>query len=173
MVRAMRILVIVAGLGATIGFAADPQEPPKPKIEIHWVELNRVKGLTVDRSAHSGSDTQNDYYPHTKPAMILGREDVAATHLKQLDWEMNGGVVQHFIVTLVLTKDARDRLAKTCPGKTARVTVAVDGKYWGWDHYTTENETDVLNGWKSTDYSPSMGLMRRVDAERIIDALSR
>jgi hypothetical protein len=170
MARAICILVTFAGFGATNAFAAEPKEPPKPKIEVHWVELFPVKGLTVDRSVHSGSDTENDYYPHAKPAMILSREDVADARLKQIDWMMNGGVVHHYIVTLVLTKEARDRLAKSCPGKTARIAVAVDGKYWGWDHYTTDNEADVSEHWRSKNYSPSMGLMRRVDAERIIDA---
>ncbi|MFO0881684.1 MAG: hypothetical protein U0840_30670 [Gemmataceae bacterium] len=170
MVRASRILVIFAGFGATIGFAAEPKEPPKPKIEIHWVELFPVKGLTVDRSAHNGSDTRNDYYPHTKPAMILSREDVAVARLDKFDWMMNGEVVQHYSVTLALTKEARVRLAKSCPGKTARITVAVDGHYWGWDHYTTDNEAAISERWKSKNYSPSMGLMSRANAERIINA---
>ena len=170
MVSAICILVLVAGFGATIGFAAEPKEPPKPKIEIHWVELFPVKGLTVDRSAHNGSDTRNDYYPHTKPVMVLSRKDVADARLKQFDWLMNDKVVRHYIVTLVLTKEARDRLAKSSPGKTAHITVAVDGHYWGWDHYTTDNEADVSERWKSKNYSPCMGLMPRADAERIINA---
>lgn len=164
----IRMLLIFAASCTTIGYAAEPKEPPKPKIEIHWVEPFPVKGLTVDRSAHNGSDTQNDYYPHTKPAMTLSREDVADVRLKQIDWFMNGEVVHHYVVTLVLTKETRDRLAKSCPSKTTRITIAVDGHYWGWDHYITDNAADVSERWRSKNYSPTMGLMPRAEAERIM-----
>lgn len=169
MAGAIRVWVIFACLGL-IGFAAEPNERARPNIEFHWAELFPVKGLTVDRSVHSGSDTQNDYYPHIKPAMILSREDVAHAKLEKIDWLMNDVVIHHYVVTLVLTKEARERLAKGCPGKTARVTVAVDGKYWGWDHYITDNEANVSERWRSTNYSPSMGLMPQADAERIVNA---
>lgn len=172
MVPALRLLAIFAGCtcGATIGFAAEPKEPPKPKVEIRWVERFRVEGLTVDRSVHPGGDTENDYYPHAKPAMILGREDIVEARLQHFDWLMNDVVVHHYSVTLVLTKDARERLAKSCPGKSARITVAVNGRYWGWDHYSTDNDADVSERSKAKNYNPCIGLMPQADAESIINA---
>lgn len=170
MATTLRMLAVFAGCGAPIAFAAEPNEPPKPKVEIRWVERYPVKELTLDRSAHNGSDTRNDYYPHIKPAMILGREDVSAARMQKVDWEVGGKVVHHYVVTLELTKEARVRLAKSCPGKTARITVAVDGHYWGWDHYATDDAADVADRWKAKNYSPCMGLMPRADAERIVNA---
>ena len=172
MVSALRILAIFAGFvcGATIGFAAEPKEPPKPKVEIRWAERFRVEGLTVDRSVGTSGDTENEYYPHAKPAMILSRKDIAEARLKQFDWLMNDVIVHHFSVTLVLTKEARERLAKSCPGKSARITVAVNGKFWGWDYYMTDDDADVSERWKAKNYSPCIGLMPRANAESIINA---
>ena len=120
MVSALRILAIFAGVvcAAMIGFAAEPKEPPKPKVEIRWVEGVRVEGLTVDRIVGDSGDSPG-YYPHAKPAMILTAKDIVEARLKKFDWLMSGVVVHHYSVTLVLTKDARERLAKSCPGKSA------------------------------------------------------
>ncbi len=173
MVSALRLLALITGYicGATFAFAAEPKELPEAKVEIHWVELFRKEGLTVDRSVFdSGGDSENDYYPHAKPAMTLSRKDIADIRLQQYDRPGNGVVNHYYLVTLVLTKDARERLAKSCPAKSARVSVAVDGKYWGWDHYTTDDDADVSDHSKAKNYSPCMGLMSRAAADSIINA---
>lgn len=172
MANTLRPLIFLLGCagGAMIGFAAEPKELPKPKVAIHWVEHFPINGVTVERSVHSGSDTRNDYYPYIKPAMILTKEDVAETRLHQVDWPMNGSVAHLYVVSLVLTKDARERLARNCPSKSACVSTAVDDRFWGWDHYTTENAPEVSERWKASNYSPGMGLMSHAEAMRIVNA---
>lgn len=173
MFSVLRILAIFAEVAcaATIGFAAEPKEPPKPKVEIRWVERFRVEGLTVDRIVGDSGDSPG-YYPHAKPAMILTAKDIVEARLKKFDWLMSGVVVHHYSVTLVLTKDARERLAKSCPGKSAAITVCVDGLYSGWAHYTTDNDAKVSETSKAKNYNPSwyLGTMDRASAERYIKA---
>ena len=171
MVSALRLLAIFAGVAcvATIGFAAEPKEPPKPKVEIRWVESVRVEGLTVDRIVGDSGDSAG-YYPHAKPAMILTAKDIVEARLEKFDWLMGGVVVHHYSVTLVLTKDARERLAKSCPGKSARITVSVDGIFTGWSHYTTDNDAKVSETSKAKNYNPSLRNMDRASAESIIKA---
>ena len=172
MVSALRLLAIFAGVAcvATIGFAAEPKEPPKPKVELRWVEGVRVEGLTVDRIVGDSGDSAG-YYPHAKPTMILTTKDIVEARLERFDWVMNDVVVHHYSVKLVLTKDARERLAKSCPGKSARITASVDGIFTGWSHYTTDNDAKVSETSKAKNYNPSLGgSMSRAGAESIIKA---
>ncbi|MFN0053643.1 MAG: hypothetical protein ACKV0T_15800 [Planctomycetales bacterium] len=174
MVSALRLLAIFAGVAcvATIGFAADPKEPPKPKVEIRWVERFRVEGLTVDRIV-GDSDDSPGYYPHAKPAMILTAKDIVEARLSMFDWLMSGVVVHHYSVKMVLTKDARERLAKSCPSEPAAITVSVDGMYSGWTHYTIDNDAKVSEQLKAKNYNPTLGNMDRASAERIINAFKQ
>ena len=172
MVSALRLLAIFAGVACdtTIGFAAEPKEPPKPKVEIRWVERFRVEGLTVDRIVGESGDSPG-YYPHAKPVMILTAKDIVEARLSKLEWLMSGVVVHHYSGTLVLTKDARERLAKSCPGKSAAITVCVDGLYSGWAHYITDNDAKVPEQSKAENYNPSWYLgTDRASAESIINA---
>ncbi|MBM3983170.1 MAG: hypothetical protein FJ304_23435 [Planctomycetes bacterium] len=103
--------------------------------------------------------------------MILTAKDIVEARLNKFDWLMSGVVVHHYSVTLVLTKDARERLAKTCPGKSARITASVDGIFTGWSHYTTDNDAKVSEDLKAKNYNPSLGgSMSRAFAESIINA---
>ena len=174
MFSALRLLAIFTGVAcvATIGFAAEPKEPPKPKVEIRWVERFRVEGLTVDRIVGESGDSPG-YYPHAKPAMILTAKDIVEARLSKFDWLMSGVVVHHYSVKMVLTKDARERLAKSCPSETAAITVSVDGMYSGWTHYTTDNDAKVSEQSKAKNYNPTLGNMDRASAERIINAFQQ
>jgi hypothetical protein len=166
----LRVAAIFAACacGAAIGIAAEPKEQPKSKVELRWVESFRVEGLTADRGV---GDPDSPVYPHKTPALVLTRKDVAEARLNQHEWMMNDVVVPHYSVTLILTKEARDRLAASCPGKSARVTVAVDGRYWGWHHYTTDNDAKVSELCKAKNFNPYIGLMSsKAEAEHVVDA---
>ena len=170
MVSVRRVAAIFAGCvcGLAIATAAEPKEQPKPKVELRWVESFRVDGLTVDRGVGC---PESPIYPHKTPALVLTRKDVAEARLNQHEWLMNDVLVQHYSVTLVLTKEARDRLAGCCPGKSARVTILVDGRYWGWHHYTTDNDAKVSELSKAKNFNPYIGLMSsKAEAEHVVDA---
>lgn len=165
----LAILAVVA-CPATIGFAAEPKDPPTRKVELRWVEPFRVEGLTVDRIVGDSGDSPG-YYPHAEPAMILTAKDIVEARLERFDWVMNDVVVHHYSVKLVLTKDARERLAKSCPGESARITATVDGIFTGWSHYTTDNDAEVSEDLKAKNYNPSLGgSMSQAFAESIIKA---
>jgi hypothetical protein len=173
MLSQLRVVVIVAVCvsGASIGLAEEPKEDPKNRVELRWVERTFVEGLTEKQSIQASCASDDVVYPHKKPALVLARKDVAEARLNQHDLLMNGLVTHHYSVTLVLTKQAREQLAANCPDKSARVTVAVDGRYWGWAHYTTENDAKVSELCKARSFNPHIGFMSsKVEAEHIVDA---
>ena len=67
---------------------------------------------------------------------------------------MNWKLKTHYSVTLVLTKDAGDRLAAMCPGARAQLAVAVDGHYWGIDHYVKDRNAAVSELSKAENFNP-------------------
>ena len=164
------MLVAVCVSAAPIGLADEPKEKSTAKIELRWVERTCVDGVTEKQGIRE-SCGDNVIYPHKKPALVLGPKDVKEAHLKQFDLRMNDIVVHHYSVCLELTKEARERLAANCPAKTARITVVVDGKAWGWAHYTTDNDAKVSEECKARSFNPDIGFMSSKDeAQQIVDA---
>lgn len=150
-----------------------PNVMSKPKIELRWVESSRVENLTDEKGFPGSCDPKDTLYAHKKPALVLTSAEVAEARVTEHDLTRNGlGIF--YVVTLVLTKDARERLAANCPGKSARVTVVVNGRYWGWSHYTTDNEARVSESCIAKNFNASIGFMTsKSDAESIANACKK
>jgi len=146
-------------------------EKPRMKVEIRWVEPGRIEGLTEDKAIPASCDPANVVYPRKKPALVLTRAEVAEARLGQVDFPSSSGVLKNYSVTLVLTKDARDRLAAECPGKRAKLTVAVDGRFWGIHCYSTDNNDNVSEQCKAQNFNPFIGFFSsKDDADSIVNA---
>jgi hypothetical protein len=148
------------------------QEPPvkaKAKVELRWVESQRVEGLTEDEGFQSSCDPDSIVYPHKKPALVLTAAEVAEARLTD---HMIAGRA-NYLVTLHLTKEARDKLAATCEGKEMRLlTVVVDGKCWGLRRYEKDKDKPFVPAQaRAETFLPDVGFFSsKADAERLVDA---
>jgi hypothetical protein len=158
----------------SIGNDSDqPQVMPKPKVDLRWVESSFIENLTEKKGFPGSCDPKDTLYAHKKPALVLTAADVAEARVTEHDLTRNGlGILYN--VTLVLTKQARERLAADSPRNSARVTVAVNGRYWGWSHYTTDNNARVSESCLAKNFNASIGFMSsKSEAESIANAFRK
>jgi hypothetical protein len=170
----MRIVLGLALCSASIS-AAEDQEPlakPKAKVELRWLETKQVKDLTEDTGFPASCDPNDIVYPHRKPALVLTAAEVSAARLTKHDLTSNNlGVL--YIVTLHLTKEAREKLAATVEGNQMRLlTVVVDGKYWGGRRYEKDKDAKfVPEVARAETFLPDVGFFSsEAEAQRLVDA---
>lgn len=168
--RLCLLVITVCLVGLSRVMSEEPPKKPKMKVELRWLEMSRVEGLTEDKGIQASCETDDLLYPHRKPALEITREDVRGVLLTEHDLRKNGlGLL--YTVNFELTDEARKRLAANCPGQAARVTIGVDGRYWGWSHYITSDTALVSEACKARSYNPSVGfLSSKAEAEKIVEA---
>ncbi len=172
----VRVVVGLAGCTACVaaGGGEDPPAKPKAKVELRWVESERVTGLTEDEGFRATCDPKGIAYPHRKPALVLTKAEVAEVRLTKHDFSESGGPAELYWVTLHLTKVARDKLAAACGDQSRRaLTVVVDGKYWGTRRYEkgVGNDPLVPDAVRAETFNPGVGMFgSKAEAERLVDA---
>lgn len=150
-----------------------PPAPPKAKVEFRWVEGYRVEGLTEDKGFQSSCDPESIVYPHKNPVLVLTSADVAEVRLTQHDFSRNGLSSENFLVTLHLTKKARDTLAAAYADEESRLlTIRVDGKNWGVHRYEKRKEKEFVPAKaRAETFTPSVGFFSsKAEAERLVEA---
>ncbi len=171
MVRHNLVLVLLVACSITVP-AAGQDQPPKAKVELRWLERKRVEGLTEDKGFQSSCDPKDIVYLHKKPALTLTTAEVSEARLTRLDLTKNGLGVQ-YMVSLHLTKEARNKLAGTVEGKEMRLlTVVVDGKHWGVLRYEKDKDKQfVPEQAQAETFAPSIGYFSSEgEAQRVVDA---
>ena len=151
----------------------EPPPKPKAKVELRWVERNRVEGLTEERGFPSSCALNSDVFPHKKPALVITAADVAEARLTNLDLSRNGLSSENYMVTLHFTKEFRDKLATACGEKEERLlTVKVDSKYWGWQHYDKRKDKKLVPAQvRAETFVAEIGYFSsKAEAERVVDA---
>lgn len=149
-------------------------ETPKAKVELRWVESKRVEGLTEDKGFQSSCDPEAIVYAHKKPALTLTAKTVADVELKNLDLSKNGLSSNNYNVTLHLTPEARQELAKSCPGDdTQYLTVVIDGKFWGLRRYEKKDTSPgVPHQARAESFVPDVGFFSsEAEANRVAQAV--
>ena len=158
-----QIALLLATLFAAsaAAFAPPPAKPKeKARIEFRWLENSAIQGVTEEKGIRTTCGDELSY-PHSKP--VLTNVDVAGTRLTNTDFSRNGLSGDHFMVHFQLTKEARERLVKSCGNARFKVLgVFVDGKYWSAWNFQPQ---------KPNDFEPSAGFISsRAEAERIMAA---
>lgn len=166
---AMGLAVCLAGAAAAQG-----QEPAKSKarVELRWVEARPIDGLTEAKGFQSSCDPDDIVYPHKKPALSLTKAEVAEARLTHHDFSASG-LGHQYMVTLHLTKEARDKLAATVEGTQMRLlTVAVDGRFWGVRRYEKDKDAKfVPDQARAETFLPDVGFFSsEAEAQRLVDA---
>lgn len=153
----------------------EPAPKPKVKVEIRWVESKRIDGLTEEKGFQCSCDPDSIVYPHKKPALILTGAEVTEVRLTNHDFSKSGLSSENYNVTLHLTKEARDKLAASCPDDSERgLTIFVDGKPWGVHRYAKGKAATrgVPVQCCAETFLPDVGYFSsKAEAERLVDAL--
>lgn len=155
------------------GVEAPPPAAPKAKVEIRWVEGERVEGLTAEEGFQSSCDPDSIVYPHKEPALVLTVAEVVEARLTEHDFRSSGLSIV-YMVELHLTNEAREALAATCAGNETRMlTIMIDGRHWGVHRYEKDkNMPFVPEQAQAESFRPSVGFFSsRAEAERLVDAL--
>lgn len=167
---ALGLVVCLASIPAGLG--QDPPTRAKAKVELRWVETKHTEGLTEEEGFQSSCDPKDIVYPHKQPALVLTTAEVTQARLTEHDFRGSGSGMQ-YMVTLHLTKEARDRLAASCEGNQMRLlTVVVDGKYWGVRRYEKDPDKPfVPERARAESFHPEVGFFSSpAAAQRLVDA---
>jgi hypothetical protein len=102
-------------------------------------------------------------YPHKKPALVLSRASVTEARLTKHDFSSSGLSNANYMVTLELTKEAREMLLAQCESQEMRLlTVMVDGKPWGLRRYESDPDAAfVPAAARAATFTPDVGFFRR------------
>lgn len=175
--NARRMLRVAALLACGFVFLGmEPSAKPKVRVELRWVEQKRIDGLTEANGFQSSCDPDSIVYPHAAPALVLTPTEVAEARLKSHDLSGSGLSSENHMVTLHLTKQARDKLAATCDPNDRDMrllTVVVDGKFWGIHRYEIDPDKPfVPEQARAASFTPSVGFFSsKFEAQRVVDAL--
>lgn len=134
MQRSWRILLVLGLYPACSTNLLGEESPARPpvRVELRWVETSRIAGVTDDEGFQTSCDPMSVMFPHREPALVLTAADVTVARLSRHNFRDR----PHFLVTLELSRDARDRLARTCQNDEPQLlTVVLNGKYWGLRRY--------------------------------------
>lgn len=145
----------------------------KVKVELRWVENEQIEGLTEDEGFQCSCDPDDIVYPHKEPALVVTAADVIDVEMAEHDFSSTGLDSQYFMVTIHLTKEAREKLASKGRGSSKRlVTVAVDGKYWGVFPYVRSNrKSDTSKTSHASRFTPQVGYFSSyAEAKRLVDS---
>lgn len=173
---AISVRVVLGLLACAIGGWVSGQESPakKAKVELRWVESKKIEGVTEDKGFQCSCDPEDIVYPHKKPALVLTAAEVAKVDLTNLDLSKNGLSAENYMVTIHLTKEAREKLAATTEGNDMKLlTITVDGKNWGIRRYEKDKDKPfVPEQARAASFTPDIGMFSsKVEAQRVVDAL--
>jgi hypothetical protein len=177
MSRRLRILLglaICLSCSPAVMAQAPPRPRPKARVELKWVEAQRIEGVTEEKGFQSSCDPDSIVYPHKKPALVLTAAEVAEARLTHHDFSKSGLSSENYMVALHLTQEARDKLAAPCEGNEMRlITVVVDGKTWGVHRYEIEKDKPfVPEQARAATFTPSVGFFSsKAEAERLVEAV--
>lgn len=172
-----RIALAVVVCSASVS-AVSAQEPPAKSdvnIELRWVESEHMEGLTDRGMRYQLSENAGDFgYPHRKPALVLTPDVVEKVRIAKLRIAARN----QYAVSIQITENAREALARTFEGKETRwITVVVDGKCWGGSRYEPANKESGYSkssGVWATNYNPWFGYTSsKAYVDRVVDALSK
>jgi hypothetical protein len=152
--------LVVCSVCVVAAVGQEPPAKPRAKVELRWVENERVEGLTEDKPFMEGEGGTS--YAHKKTALVLTRAEVAEARLTEIDWSNLG---LRYSVTLHLTKEARGKLAASYNGGAIReLTTVVDGKCWGTSKFYLDQPGATL-------FAPFVGFFSsKAEAQRLVDA---
>ena len=107
---------------------APPAAKPGMKIEFRWTEFKHVTGVTEDKGISSGEGGTSLTYLHKQAA--LTNADIAEARVEEgFVWEINGQKIELRCVKLNLTKEGKQKLAKSGkPGTKQSLALLVDGQ---------------------------------------------
>jgi hypothetical protein len=166
----LRFAIVLAMCSSAV--AQQPAAGPKAKVELRWVEGQRIEGVTEEQGFQSSCDPDDIVYPHKKPALVLSAAEVTKARLSEYDFTANG-LSMNYMVALHLTKEAREKLAASCEGNQMRLlTVVVDGKPWGVRRYEKDQDKPfVPEQARAETFLPEVGFFSsRAEAQRLVDA---
>jgi hypothetical protein len=147
------------------------ESPAKAKVELRWVETKKVEGVTEEKGFQSSCDPDSIVYPHKKPALVLTATEVTEASLVNHDFSNSGLSKENYLITIHLTKEARDKLAAASDKTQNLVTVVVDGKCWGLFPYS-KNKPLIPAAVQAETFTPIVGFFSSKDeAQRVVDAL--
>lgn len=145
----------------------------KSRIEIRWVEKEKVDGLTEKKGFQTSCDPDDLVYPHKKPALVLTAAEVEDVRLDTKDFSSSGLSTVH-MVTIYLTDEAKKKLAASVEGDQMRLlTVSVNGKNWGVKRYEKDkNKRYVPKQARAESLVLSVGYFASFDkAQQVVDSL--
>lgn len=149
--------------------AQDAAQTPETRVELRWVETTRIPDVTEDAGIQSSCDPDDVVYPHRKPALVLTAAEISEARLTRQN--IAGGT--HYLVTLHLTQEARDRLAAACDSDGTRLlTVMVNGRPWGVRRYEKNPDQPFVPAQaRAATFTPDVGFFSsRFEAQRLVDA---
>lgn len=155
------------------GVEAPPSATAKAKVDIRWVEAERIDGITEDEGFQSSCDPDSIVYAHKEPALVLTAAEVVEARLTEHDFTESGLSIV-YMVDIHLTDAARESLAATCAGEETRMlTIMIDGRHWGVHRYEKDkNMQFVPEQAQAESFLPSVGFFSsRAEAERLVEAL--
>lgn len=155
---------------------AEKPKKPKVNVELKWVESRPVEGVTEETGFQTSCDPDSVKYPHVNPALVLNSTLVTEARLTEHDFSRSGLSSANYMVTLILTKQAREKLAKACGERKGRLlTVVVDGKPWGVRRYVKDKDAQfVPEAARAESFAPDVGFFStKYDAQRLVDALRK
>lgn len=158
------------------GATATAQEVKKPKVELRWVEAQKIAGLTEEEGFQTSCDPDSIMFPHKKPALVLTAAEVDEVTLKHYDLSKNGLSAHNYTVMIQLTRAAREKLAASYEGNEMRyLTVLVDGKYWGLRRYEKDkNKPGVPPVTLAENFNPDVGMFSsKGEALLLMDAFAK
>ena len=172
----MRMVLGLASCLVCVPSGMSQESPSKSKVavELRWVESKPIEGVTEEEGIQTSCDPDSLMYPHKKPAMVLTSAEVKEASLANHDFSRNGLSRSNYMVTIHLTKEAREKLAATCKSdKTQMLTVVVDGEYWGVHRYE-KDKTKPFVPWqaRAETFLPQVGFFSSMaEAHRLVNAL--
>ena len=169
----MPMALAVCAVWVSIGVGKDP-EKAKAKVELRWVERQKIEGVTENKGIQTSCDPKDIMYMHRKPALVLTKNEVADVVLKEHDFSKSGLSGGQYTVTIHLTKEAREKLAATREGKQMMfLTVLINGKEWGLYRYEKDREKPfVPEQARAESFAPGVGFFSSgSEASELVEAL--
>jgi enterochelin esterase-like enzyme len=121
----MRALLLVAFLGSPVPAA----DKPPARIELKWVERERIAGVTDEKGVQMSCDPENKWFPHK--TAVLTNTDLKPGRLTETTFNTAAGALDNFTVEIDLPAAARQKLIKECGDADKRMLgVFVDGHNW-------------------------------------------
>lgn len=149
---------------------------PQARVELRWVEGKPIPGVTEAEGFQSSCDPDSLVYLHSKPALVLTSAEVASTQHTHHDFSRNGLSSENYMVTLHLSKGARETLLAACDDQKMRLlTVLVDGRRWGVSRYEPDPDKPfVPDQARAKTFTPQVGFFSsRAAAERLAHAFPK